>query len=138
MFLFPNPLLHKLYHEIKQAFDTVRRDDIYYISLWLNVHRRGQDLPWHSHNPPEHQAFHGFYAVNAEPSVTEYRFPDGSTDNVVNKNNQLVISLSGSDEHKVSTWEYDEPRITVAFDIIPYAVASENFTRDLVDNWMPI
>lgn len=64
--------------------------------------------------------FHGYYAVNAEPSVTVYKI-DKDPNNIVvnvNRNNRAILSEVGH-PHGMGNWNGDEPRITVAYDITP-------------------
>ena len=58
--------------------------------------------------------------MNCEPSYAEYR-EIGSEDiqKVENKNGQLLITQSTNMEHRISDWNEDEPRITIAFNIQP-------------------
>jgi len=138
--LFPHPELHKLYFEIKNMFNEIRvHTGEYYITMWLNVHRSGEYLNWHNHNDPKDNAYHGYFSVNAEPSITTYKLPDKTIHPVNNKNNQLVLSRSDGDLHKVSEWDKPDSRITLAFDIVPYSIANNSFIRqDRTNNWMPI
>jgi hypothetical protein len=140
LLLFPNKELHKLYFHIRELFYKTRvHDGEYYISMWCNIHYNGQNLDWHSHNPPEHNAYHGYFAVDAEPSKTTYMLPDGTIEEVNNKNNQLVISRSDGDKHCVSVWNEERPRVTLAFDIIQVNLANGSLRHeDRTNNWMPI
>ncbi len=138
--LFPNKQLHKLYFEIYKFFNQIRiHDGEYYISMWCNIHHKNENLDWHSHNLPEHNAYHGYFSVDSEPSITTYRLPDGKIEEVVNKNNQIVLSRSDGDQHCVSVWNEDHPRISLAFDIIPCNLANGSLHKeDRTNNWMPI
>jgi len=138
--LFPNKQLHSLYFEIQKFFKTIKDSDKpHYITMWYNIHYKNENLDWHSHNPPEHNAYHGYFAVDAEPSITTYRLSDGSIEQVVNKNNQIVLSKSDGDQHCVSIWQEDRPRITLAFDIIPCNIANGSLrVENRTNNWMPI
>ena len=138
--LFPNKQLHNLYFEIQNFFNQIRTDGVpYYITMWCNIHQKNQNLDWHSHNPPEHNAYHGYFSLDAEPSITTYRLPDGSIEQVVNKNNQIVLSKSDGDKHCVSIWQEERPRITLAFDIIPVHIANGSLRmQNRTNNWMPI
>ena len=62
--------------------------------------------------------FHGYYCVNAEPSVTNYAIDKIVKFENVNKNNRLVVSETGH-PHGIGLWVSKEPRITIAYDIAP-------------------
>lgn len=140
---FPHPELHKLYFYLQQVFRTAKRpehDENYYVSMWMNIHRKGDFIDWHSHVYDDDHGYHGWFSVSAEPSVTSYKLKTGYLIDVVNENNQLVVSRSDGDYHKVSVWNEDYERITLAFNITTkidkfYCVDKEN---KLVKNWIPI
>jgi len=107
--------------------------------MWLNMHNKTEFLNWHSHNKPEENCYHGYFCVNAEPSTTMYKLKEGSTVNIDNKNNQLIISRSDGDVHCVTPWNEAETRITLAFDIVPKIIATNSFIgQDRTNNWIPI
>lgn len=82
---------------------------------------------WHEHmNGVGAPVFHGYFCVNAEPSVTVYQIfkdPDNIKVNV-NKNNRLIVSEVGH-PHGMGNWRVDGPRVTIAYDIAPKAYISE-------------
>jgi hypothetical protein len=137
---FPNKQLHKLYFHLHETFNKIKKyNDLYYITMWFNMHKVGEYIDWHSHNPPEDNAYHGYFSVNAEPSVTSFKMPDGLIDDVINKNNQLVIVESNDNMHSVSPWNGEGDRITIAFDIIPSKLAFGNtMFENKTNKWIPI
>ena len=101
----------------------------YHLHGWLNYfpakmhqERDYEDLYWHDHGNNLDE-FHGYYAVNAEPSITHYRIGDEKLDRE-NKNGRLVLAKTGID-HAVGKWNFDMPRISVAYNIMPL----ENLVR---------
>jgi hypothetical protein len=86
------------------------------IESWFNVHRGGEHLHRHTHYYP----IIGNYSVNAEPSSTIYGAEGRRDDDVevVNKNGQLVMTVGYPVYHEVTPWTQDEPRITIACDIV--------------------
>lgn len=73
--------------------------------------------------------FHGYYSVEAEPSVTVYKInkdPENIRVNV-NKNNRVILSEVGH-PHGMGNWKSDSPRITIAYDIVP--VSDEELETD--------
>lgn len=101
----------------------------YHIHAWLNYAKgpriiREYDqvaLDDHGIDP---KRFHGYYAINAEPSKTFYELDEDNPDQAQglwpyeNKNGRVMLSLSGYD-HGVGNWESEEPRITLAYNVIP-------------------
>jgi hypothetical protein len=111
-------LYEKLYDVTKNLTDLEKTP--YMIQCWINVYKYNDFISWHSHFPKESNALHGFFCINCEPSVTSYRFRDGSQYDVESKNGRLVIGSSGNDLHRTYPWPHkDRDRITIAFDIVP-------------------
>lgn len=75
--------------------------------------------------------FHGYYAVNAEPSVTVYKINKDSDSIIVNvnKNNRAILSEVGH-PHGMGNWKGQEPRITIAYDITPITDRDLEVNRD--------
>jgi hypothetical protein len=63
--------------------------------------------------------FHGYYCVSAEPSITHYLINREAEVDNINKNNRLVVSETGH-PHNIGNWDWEGPRITIAYDISPY------------------
>lgn len=100
----------------------------YYLHAWLNyakgprvVHSDQIKLDDHGWNPKH---FHGYYAINAEPSVTFYELDEEYKDHpsglfpLENKNGRVLLSMNGY-QHGVGSWLKEEPRITLAYNIMP-------------------
>lgn len=140
--MYPLPGIHELYNGIKNVFHKVNDDpyDDYFIQCWLNFYYKGDYIDWHSHWSSESHSWHGFYCVDVEPdSYTDYKFKD--SDDVMrvrSKDNLLVISRSGSDVHRSSEWKYDNPRITIAFDIVPAEKLFDVGAYRNPNHWIPI
>lgn len=62
--------------------------------------------------------FHGYYCVNAEPSITYYKIDGVTLFENHNKNNRAIVSETGH-PHGRDDWYEDKPRITIAYDIAP-------------------
>lgn len=79
-------------------------------SRFFHDHMNGEGAP----------VFHGYYCVNAEPSVTYYDIDKtGNIFENVNKNNRAILSETGH-PHGRDDWFEDKPRITIAYDITPH------------------
>jgi hypothetical protein len=136
IFKIDNPSLKKLQSSLKQLtkeackyyavdFDSQN----YKIQGWLNYEYgtpHGKEMsPKHiSGNYHDHMGgqgapdFHGYYCVNAEPSVTFYLINRDTEFHNININNRAVVSETGH-PHAPDNWYLREPRITIAYDIIP-------------------
>ena len=108
-------------------FNRNAKDD-----LW-DVSPIDHDDKWHEHmNGVGAPVFHGYFCVNAEPSVTVYQIfknPENIKVNV-NKNNRLVLSEVGH-PHGMGNWRVDGDRITIAYDIAP----REYISDDNAETW---
>lgn len=134
IFKFDNPQIQNIRVALR---DAIKEASEYYgypfehqrfmVHGWFNVtYRKKPKNPTGANNYHDHMhgqgapVFHGYYCVNAEPSSTWYKI-NGDDDSVfenVNINNRLVVSETGH-PHGVGGWEFDEPRITIAYDVAP-------------------
>lgn len=136
--MYPSDEIHKLYTEIKTAFDSLKDDPNkkYYIQCWLNYYNKGDFIDWHCHWEKEKETWHGFYCLDCEPSFTSYKLPNIKDPiNIYSEDNLMVISKSNGDEHRTWPWEYDKPRLTIAFDIVPYEYINY---KQWTNHWLPI
>lgn len=123
-------------HEACDYYELDFEEQQFMIQGWFNInYSQTGKLNWHDHGLPHPPHFHGYYCVNAEPSVTHYRVNGKEIDNI-NINNRVILSEMGH-EHAQGDWTWNGPRITVAYDIIPL--------RELVglepkweQHWIPI
>jgi hypothetical protein len=85
---------------------------------WFNINHSGNGkLDWHEHGGRGAPHFHGYYCVSAEPSQTHYLTFEEFKINE-NKNNRAILSEMGH-PHAMGNWNWDGPRITVAYDVQP-------------------
>jgi hypothetical protein len=91
----------------------------FYIAGWFNVVEASKGkLDWHDHGEPG-SGFHGYYCVNAEPSITYYNIFNKKVFENHNINNRAILSEIGHD-HAMGDWSWDGKRITIAYDIFPF------------------
>lgn len=142
VFQFYHPAIHKLY---KNVVETVKEACQYYeidfdkqqymIQGWFNINYNNKGkLDWHDHGGPYAPYFHGYYCVKAEPSVTYYRVFNKEVDNH-NKNNRLIVSEMGH-PHAMGSWDWEGPRVTIAYDIVP--LQSLLINNAAPQHWMPV
>ena len=104
----------------------LEKDTQYVLKGWLNVYRTGENIDWHDHWLAPAKVWHGFYCVGVEeqPSATLYKIPNVPEVTVPSKDGLLVVGKSENDLHKSTIWTGKNPRITIAFDIVPITSAS--------------
>lgn len=145
LLMYPFPGFHSVYKKIQEIFYICYRNrnncnDVppHFIQCWLNVVYKNDLLDWHSHADPELDAWHGYMYVDVQDSVptTLYDLP-GYQDivTIYGKNSNIVISPSHGDQHKTVLWTKENPRISIAFDIIPISALLHN---DTINHWVPI
>lgn len=128
VFQFYNEEIYNVYSAIKDlAFEACDyygvdfKKQKYYIQGWFNINdRKLGKLNWHDHGGPWAPFWHGYYCIKAEPSSTFYKL-ENRDDLVVenqNKDNRLILSEMGH-PHAMGDWNWDGPRITLAYDIVP-------------------
>ncbi len=108
----------------------------YMLQGWFNINyaKKGK-LEWHDHGPFGAPNFHGYYCVSAEPSITHYKAFDNYVENY-NTNNRAILSEMGH-PHAMADWDWDGPRITVAYDVIPLKFVMR-FGSDQEQHWIPL
>lgn len=126
--------MHDLYSAIvdmtREACDYYEIDynsEQWLAQAWFNINstEKGGKLGWHDHLDPNLNipAFHGYFAVNAEPSETHYMINDEIKINQ-NKNNRAILSMVGF-PHAMGPWEWEGERITIAYDILPLRILQQ-------------
>ena len=135
--LYPLPQIWELHQEIRTMFREVSKsDEPFFTQCWLNFYKTGDFIDWHRHGAPELNSWHGFFCVDVEPSKTTYRIPNVVNDvDIIGKDNLLVLSKSDGDKHRTWGWDFERPRITIAFDIVP---ASFINPINSLNHWVPV
>ena len=134
--------LHKLFKAVREMtieacnyYNLEFEKQFYMVQGWFNINYAGKGkLNWHDHGPIGAPNFHGYYSVNAEPSVTYYRIFDNEIENH-NKNNRAILSEMGH-LHAMADWDWEGPRITVAYDIVP--LKRLKFKINQEQHWIPL
>jgi hypothetical protein len=144
-FLYVLPQMYELFVEVRDTFFASYKHHWkteivppHYIQCWINRFNKDENIDWHRHWHPEINSWHGFYCAYVEPnSTTTYRVPGVKQEVVIpSKDNLLVLSRSDGDEHRSSEWNNEtHPRITIAFDIIPRDLLSNN---NYLNHWIPL
>lgn len=142
VFQFYHSGIHNLYKNlsdiVKEACDYYDLDfdkQQYMVQGWFNInYNHSGKLDWHDHGGPYAPYFHGYYCVKAEPSITHYRVFDKEVENH-NKNNRMIVSEMGH-PHAMSDWDWDGPRVTIAYDIMPLESLVQ--TNAPQQHWIPL
>jgi hypothetical protein len=110
----------------------------YMIQGWFNINynKKGK-LDWHDHGPNGAPNFHGYYCVNAEPSITHYKIDGIHEVENINKNNRAILSEM-THPHAMADWDWDGPRITVAYDLLPLQEVKKVFSLNDEQHWIPL
>lgn len=143
VFQFHSLGLYNLYKAVKdmaiEACDYYGIDfekQRYMMQGWFNInHTKRGKLDWHDHGHGGAPLFHGYYCVKAEPSSTYYRVFDKEVENK-NIDNRAILSEMGH-PHAQADWDWEGPRITVAYDLLPLADVIKN-AADQEQHWIPL
>jgi hypothetical protein len=138
----------EIYNVFKAVKDTVLEACEYYgidfeeqqymVQGWFNInYNHVGKLGWHEHGGPWAPYFHGYYCIKSEPSITYYKIDDNENNikENINKNNRLVISEMGH-PHAMGDWDWEGPRITLAYDIYPLKVLIRDKAAE--QHWIPL
>ena len=137
----PRPSFHELYVFIKECVDNLLLEsrEPHYIQCWLNIYtQKTPNIDWHFHwEPPYKGCWHGFYCASIpEPSGTLYKIPSEKDELYIpSVEGKMVIGKSQGDLHKSTPHSHERPRITIAFDVVPYRILN-NFPEP--NHWIPI
>jgi hypothetical protein len=140
VFQFYHPSINNLFNSVrdmtKQACNYYEIDydaQKYYTAGWFNInYKKVGKLNWHDHFRMGAPAFHGYYSVSAEPSITHYSVFDKYVSNI-NKNNRAILSEMGH-PHAQGDWDWDGPRITIAYDVLPM----DKINYEWEQHWIPL
>jgi hypothetical protein len=131
VFQFYTEELYDLYRSVsdmtKEActyYDIDFEKEKFYIQGWFNINyiKKGK-IDWHDHSPLGAPNFHGYYSVKAEPSSTYYKVFDKEIENK-NVDGRAILSEMGH-PHAMADWDWDGPRITIAYDVIPLEILKQ-------------
>jgi len=138
IFKLDHPGIHALKDAIKEMMSeasdhySIDKGTQFYLSGWFNldfatenkdfgVNPLKNSMFFHDHmNGEGSPVFHGYYCVNAEPSITYYDInKSGNIFENINKNNRAILSETGH-PHGRDDWFSEKPRITIAYDVTPH------------------
>jgi hypothetical protein len=144
VFQFHIPEVYNLFLALKEMaveaceyYEIDFKKQQYMVQGWFNINSndKGGKLDWHDHGPGGAPFFHGYYCVNAEPSVTHYVVFDNKVKNI-NKNNRAILSEMGH-PHAMGDWSWAGDRITIAYDLLPLSEVQQ-FGMDTEQHWVPL
>ena len=148
IFQFHNKEIHNVYSAVSemikeacQYYGIDFKEENYMIQGWFNFDRYKKPEPLPDRYLHDHMDgkgapdFHGYYCVNAEPSHTYYKIGgmDGERFANVNKNNRAILSETGH-PHGIQSWEKEDFRITIAYDVVPL----NEIRLSTEQHWIPL
>ena len=88
VFQIYDPNIHNLFRALRDMtieacnyYDLDFIKEQFMVQGWFNINQTNNGkLDWHDHGPMGAPNFHGYYCVNAEPSITHYRVFDKEID----------------------------------------------------------
>lgn len=144
IFQFNHPAIYNLFKAVR---DMVKEGCEYYgidfekqnymLQGWFNLDGKSEkslnDLHDHCGGTGV-PYFHGYYCVNAEPSITHYNVNREKLFDNININNRAIISETGH-PHRKGEWHFDTDRITIAYDVM----LLKDLDIDAIDqHWVPL
>lgn len=152
VFTFPHSSLTELYHHIRNNFWSKAEESgvnaimPHYIQGWVNVFHKGEKIGWHAHVPENYpNMYHGvFYVSSPKDSYTLYAEPRSEYDSEP-KILEKIKSIQGdchiindmTTPHTSTENTSDEPRITIAFDIVGFDYYENLWPRPSVMHYIP-
>ena len=104
----PSILFNNLFRELRNIINEYVPNEIKWMQSWLNYHYPNEVLDWHNH----HWDYHGYICI--DPKKTRTIFENYEVTNEVGN----IYIGPGYRKHKVIVdEEYDNPRITLGFDV---------------------
>lgn len=121
--------IREMVKEACEYYEINYKEQRYVAHAWFNLETKrsseksvnpvNQEQFFHDHlDGSGIPIFHGYYCVNAEPSVTYYKINNETIFKNINKNDRAILSETGH-PHGRDDWYYDESRVTIAYDVIP-------------------
>lgn len=127
----------KMVHEACDHYGIDFDAQQFMLQGWFNINEaHNGKLDWHEHGSSGAPNFHGYYSVSAEPSITHYVVFDKQIENH-NKNNRAILSEMGH-PHAMGDWDWAGPRITVAYDVIPFNSLKSEVGMTQEQHWVPL
>lgn len=124
-------------HEACEYYGINFEEQQFMLQGWFNINEaHNGKLDWHEHGSSGAPNFHGYYSVSAEPSITHYVVFDQEVENH-NKNNRAILSEMGH-PHAMGDWNWSGPRITVAYDVIPFRSLKTDIGMTQEQHWVPL
>jgi len=141
-----NNALLELTQNACDYYDINFNEQNYLIKGWFNCDLKdfkqneapkesfNKDMIFHDDKERGIPDFHGYYCINAEPSVTIYKLESGELFQNINKNNRAILSETGL-LHGRGYWKENSKRITLGYSIQPadsFDLKTQNLYTPLV------
>jgi len=144
-FRWPGPFANLYFWIRTEFFKYAKEIDIdmtipYYIHGWVNIFEKGDFIDWHNHmDRYTPNTYHGVFCVNApEDSYTQYRNDKNEIfDEIKSEAGNCHIICDMTTYHKSTENKSDEPRITLAFDIITPSEYNGTWKHETGNQFIP-
>ena len=143
----PRKCFYDLFYEVRSEFFN-NIDDLgidtgvpHMFHGWINIFEKGDRIGWHSHcDTYDPHFYHGVICIDdGGGSYTEYRHHE-TKEELYKMESKVGCGHFIGDmitEHRSSPNESDEPRITLAFDIVPFESYATQFNAQVCRHHIP-
>ena len=113
-------------------------EDKIYVQCWANVLRKGQKIKQHQHWNSKYTYLGGHICLDDYATHTHYVNPySRKTFDTQNKKGKVYLFPNWL-EHYTDTYDGDDTRVTIAFDIITQTVYEEDIFDNMKDHWVQL
>ncbi|CAR63332.1 hypothetical cyanophage protein [Synechococcus phage S-RSM4] len=120
------------------TLDANAWEDKIYVQCWANVLRKGQHIKQHQHWNTRYSYLGGHICLDDYETHTHYVNPyNRKTFDTQNKKGKIYLFPNWL-EHYTDTYDGDDVRITIAFDIITQTVYDEDIFDNMKEHWVQL
>ena len=113
-------------------------EDKIYVQCWANVLRKGQAIKQHQHWNTRYTYLGGHICLDNYDTHTYYINPYNRKSIDTKNEKGHVYLFPNWVEHYTDTYEGDDSRVTIAFDIITQTVYDEDIFDNMKDHWVQL
>ena len=113
-------------------------EDKIYVQCWANVMRKGEKIKQHQHWTSEYTYLGGHICLDNYDTHTYYINPYNRKSIDTKNEKGHVYLFPNWVEHYTDTYEGDDSRVTIAFDIITQTVYDEDIFDNKKDHWVQL
>jgi hypothetical protein len=113
-------------------------EDKIYVQCWANVLRNEQRIKQHQHWNSKYTYLGGHISLDDYETKTHYVDPYTRKEYISENKKGNVVLFPNWLEHYTDTYEGDDVRVTIAFDIITQTVYDEDIFDNMKDHWVQL